>query len=90
MSGLPNTNDAAVAVLINEVKHLTAAIEGLKSELSQTKRDLREEISANKAEIAEMKTLVVRWRGGFAALLGLGAVMGYVLTNAEKVMKWFA
>jgi len=85
----PNTNDAAVAVLANEVKHLTAAIQGLKTELESVKKDLKEEISANKKEISEMKNLVVRWRGGFAALLGLGAVAGYLLTNAEKVMKWF-
>ena len=66
----------AIGRLEAQVQALTTAVSELKTKLD-----------GMDAKLAELDRTASRWKGGFAVILMLGAITGFVLDN---VLRWFS
>lgn len=51
--------------------------------------EMRSEVKDLKDDIAEMKNMANRWKGGFLVLAGLGGLVGWVFTTWGSALNIF-
>lgn len=66
----------SIAVLTERVAHL-----------SQNYTDLKKGQDTIATEIDEIHEMANRWKGGVAVVLGLGGLLGFLISIADKVVK---
>lgn len=49
--------------------------------------DLKAEIKALKSDVATIKEMATRWKGGFIVLAALGAIIGWISAIWDKVTR---
>ena len=68
-----------------QLQQVTFELQATKNELAQTKVEL----TTAKTEIEALKTMLSRYRGGVAAILGLGGLAGYCLSTLTGLSKFW-
>ena len=62
-----------------EIQGLRREIEGHKREIADLRKDMR-----------DMRDMANRWRGGVAVIIGLGALLGWFLTQMDRIRAWLS
>lgn len=68
-----------------QLQQVTFELQATKTELAQTKVEL----TTAKTEIEALKTMLGRYRGGIAAILGLGGLAGWCLSTLTGLSKFW-
>lgn len=61
-------------------------LEGQVAALVSTTNDMKAKIDSIDNRLDTLDRMANRWKGGFAVILGIGALIGYVI---DHVIKWF-
>lgn len=92
------SDDPVLAVLLNELRHIREDQKSIKEEIKEDMRDLRKEVKENrefftkeisevKTEVGKVKEFATKWRGGYIALAGAGAVLTWIGTSIFNVLR---
>jgi hypothetical protein len=60
-------------------------LEGQVSALVSTTNDMKAKIDSIDARLDTLDRMANRWKGGFAVILGVGALIGYII---DHMLKW--
>ena len=73
-------DDGAARLIVGlqlEMRGLRHEVEDHKREIDELRRDMR-----------DVRDIANRWRGGFAVVVGAGALLGWLLTQVDKIRSW--
>ncbi len=71
-----------------ETAHLVL---GLQVEIHGLRRDVesqKREVGELRKDLRDMRDIANRWRGGLAVIVSTGAVIGWLLTQLDKIRSW--
>jgi ribosomal protein S2 len=74
------TNDEVMRVLSLVQQQLAVQAER-ERQLRESIADLSRDVQALSADVAEMKSMANRWKGGFLVLTALGGIIGWILST---------
>jgi hypothetical protein len=62
-----------------EIQGLRREIEGHKREITDLRKDMR-----------DVRDIANRWRGGVAVIVGIGALLGWLITQVDRIRSWLS
>lgn len=62
-------------------------LEGQVAALVTTTNDMKAKIDSIDSRLDTLDRMANRWKGGFTVVLGVGALIGYII---DHVIKWFS
>ena len=94
------TKDPVLAVLLNEIKHIREDQKIHRNETRDSMVELRKEVKENrefftkemaevKSDVSKVKEFTTKWRGGYIALAGLGALVAWGLSGVGNLFRIF-
>lgn len=92
------SDDAVLAVVLNELRHIREDHRSLRDEIKEDGKEIRKEVKENrefftkeiadvKADISKVKEFTTKWRGGYIALAGLGALLAWGVGSIANIWR---
>jgi hypothetical protein len=85
----PHPEQEKVAMNSNEAEYFRSIgrLEGQVAALVSTTNDMKAKIDSIDNRLDTLDRMANRWKGGFTVVLGVGALIGYII---DHVIKWFS